>query len=193
VKRIALLTLILMVAFAPTVGSAQDGNEAAVALLPAPETFGAGWTLLVNDPTEDLLPVFRAATVGSYGGPAGARVVLNVLLVGEGMTAVRGSWEQVTDYLQEFDTRMVLEVDDERNQAIEAMAPPDGCSDVRRVEGHERIGGTAFPVGVTLCAADPDVLLVAVVSGEMNGRTGLDASDAVIEMTLAAQSATPTP
>ena len=191
--RMALLTLFFLAALAPLSAAAQDDNDAAVALLPAPETFGDGWTLLVNDPTEDLLPVFRAATIGTYGGPAGARVVLNVLLVGEGMTAIRGSWEEVTDYLQEFDSRMVLAVDDERSQQLEAMVPPDGCSDVRRVEGYESIGGTAFPVGVTLCAADPDILLVATVSGEMNGRTGVDASDAVIAMTLAAPGATPTP
>jgi hypothetical protein len=88
---------------------------------------------------------------------------------------------------------MATEQDFQRDKALETMSPPSGCSDVRRVEGSERIGGATFQVGVTLCAADPDILLVTAVSGEFNGLTGVEASDAVAEMTLAACSATPTP
>jgi len=191
--RMALLILILLAALAPVFGSAQDDNKAAVALLPGPETFGDGWVLLSNSPPEDRLPAFRAATLGTYGGPAGTRILLDVLLVAEGMTAVRESWERINDYLQGYETRMELEFDFQRDQELDAMAPPSGCADARRVEGNERIGGNVFPVGVTLCAADPDILLVAAVSGEFDGLSGIEASDAVIETTLAARSATPTP
>jgi hypothetical protein len=191
--RRALLALALVVACSPLSAVAQDDNEAAVAVLPVAETFGERWTLLSTDFPDERLPAFRAATIATYGGPNGARIVLDALLVAEGMMAIRESWERINEYLQGYQTSMALEFDFQRDKELEAMAPPSGCADARRVEGNERIGGSTFPVGVTLCAADPDILLVAAVSGEVNGLTGVASSDAVVEMTLAAHLSTPTP
>ena len=192
-SRVALLAFVLIFAISPVTVVAQDDNAAAVAVLPEPETFGDGWVLLETNSPDERLPAFRAAIIATYGGPNGTRIVLDALLVAEGMTAVRESWERINEYLQGYETNMALEFDFQRDEELEAMAPPSGCADARRVEGNERIGGTAFPVGVTLCAADPDILLVAAVSGEFNGLVGVEASDEVVEMTLAAHVATPTP
>jgi hypothetical protein len=188
-----LLPLVALYALAPVAGRAQGDNTAAVALLPPAATFGDGWVLLQTDFPGQRDPAFRAATTGTYAGPAGARLVLDVMLVGAGIPAARDAWDRGNAYLQWYDANMLPESNVQRDQQLAAMAPPAGCSDALRVEGRERIGSTAFPIGVTLCAADPDVIYVAAVSGGLSGLSGVSASDAVIEMVLAASGATPVP
>jgi hypothetical protein len=192
--RIAVVTLTLLLALAPLPSPAQDDNAPAVALFPEAELIGEGWTLLATGFPGQRHHAFRAAAVATYGGPSGARVVLDTMLVADSATAPREAWERGVAYLQWYDQNMLLESNPQRDQELAAMAPPPGCADALRIEGRERIGSTAFPIGVTLCAVEPDIIIVAAVSGELNGIAGVAASDAVIATTLAAMAmATPTP
>ena len=192
--RIAVVTLIVLLALAPLAVRAQDDNAPAVRLLPEAERFGDGWTLLATGFPGERHRAFRAAAVATYGGPSGARVVLDAMLVVDGMTASGEAWDRGVAYLQWYDENMLPASNPQRDQALAAMDPPPGCADAVRIEGRERIGSTAFPISVTLCAVDPNLIVVAAVSGELNGLSGVAASDAVIAATLAAvETATPEP
>ena len=65
--RVPLMTLVLMLALTPIVGSGQDDNEAAETVLPNAEAFGDSRTLLLTDFPEEralgfaLRPVRRMA------------------------------------------------------------------------------------------------------------------------------------
>jgi hypothetical protein len=41
-----------------------------------------------------------------------------------------------------------------------------------------------FPTGITLCAADPHLIVVAVASGGVNDRTGYEAADVVVKASI---------
>ena len=187
---IRLLTLVL--AWVPVTAFAQSDNAEAVTLLPAATLLGDGWVQLATDFPRERHPAFRAATTATYGGPNGGRVVVDVMLVAEGIVAAREAWERANAYLQWYDANMLPESNPQRDQQLATMEPPPGCADALRVEGHERIGSTAFPIGVTACAVEPDAIFVAAVSGEWNGLTGVTASDAVIAVMTQIPAATPT-
>jgi hypothetical protein len=191
--RVTLLLFALQLALAPFAGSAQINNAPAVGLLPAAEVFGDDWVLVATDFPRERHPAFRAAATATYAGPSGARLVFDVMLAAEGFAAARDAWERGNVYLQWYDANMLPESNVQRDQQLATMASPIGCSDSLRIEGRERIGSTAFPIGITLCVSDPDVIFVAAVSGELSGMTGIPASDAVIEMALASRPSTPTP
>ncbi len=191
--RLTLLLFALQLALTQLAASAQTDNAPAVDLLPAAEMFGDDWVLVTTDFPRERLPAFRAAATATYAGPGGARIVFDVMLAAEGIAAARDAWERGNVYLQWYDANMLPESNAQRDQQLANMTPPTGCSDSLRIEGRERIGSTAFPIGITLCASDPDVIFVAAVSGELSGTTGVPASDAVIEMVLASRQSTPTP
>jgi len=62
------------------------------------------------------------------------------------------------------------------------LPPPEGCAEAKRFEGVSRDFG--FPTGITLCAADPDVIVIAVASGLVNDRTGYEAADVVVKAVI---------
>ena len=77
---------------------------------------------------------------------------------------------------------------------LSALPPPPGCAKAARAEGTD--AAAEFPGGLTRCAVDPDVILLAVVSGDLAGRSGARAADALIAAALAAAGedlATPKP
>ena len=192
--RVALVILALLLTLAPQSSRAQDDNAPAVSLLPDAGSLGDDWALLSTGFPGQRHPAFRAAAVATYGGPFGARVVLDTMLVAAEVTAPLEAWERGVAYLQWYDENMLRESNPQRDQELAGMEPPPGCADALRIEGRERIGTTAFPIGVTLCAVAPDLILVAAVSGELNGLAGVAAADAVIDVTLAAMGmATPAP
>jgi hypothetical protein len=172
--------LALVVAWSPATAFSQSDNATAVALLPEAAVFGDGWSQLATDFPRERHPAFRAAATATYGGPRGARIVVDVMLVAEGMVAARESWERANAYLQWYDANMLPDANPQRDQELADMPPPPGCADALRLEGRERIGSTAFPIGVNVCAVDPDAIYVAAVSGDWDGSTGVSAADAVI-------------
>ena len=163
----------------------------ALALLPRPETLGQGWTLLDTPGFGGLSPAaFRDGANAIYGGPDGARVLITVLLVAEGRPAIRESWVLANSTIDNYRTQLDAPIGDVGD--LDRVPPPAGCAQVRRVVGRDRVFD-AFPVGMTLCAADPDVIVLAVASGDVAGLSGYQASDFAVSITLAGGEADATP
>jgi hypothetical protein len=125
--------------------------------------------------------VFREGAVGVYGGPNGARVVAVTLLLTDTRVAVRRGWENATQLFTSYGYQ--LDYDYDQMGLWDALPPPAGCAEAKRFEGVARDFG--FPTGITLCAADPDLIVVAVASGLVDDRTGYEGSDAVVEAVIA--------
>jgi len=164
------------------VGQAEDRLTA---LLPVPAAFGDGW-VRVGEPVRLVPdPAFRAGLLVAYGGPAGARATLTLLLVTDDRVAIRAAWEAASKLYDRHRTDLAYEEADA--EALAALPPPPGCAEAKRIEGpSER---DTFPTGVILCAAeaDPDLILLAVASGDVAGEAGHRAAEAVIAASLAAQ------
>ena len=169
---------------------AAQGSSAAD-MLPAPTAFGDDWALLATPaPTAEISAAFRDVAFGVYGGPNGARITLVVYLVAEGMTAVRDSWEIANKDYEAYRLEMDWGFQSTRETETATAPLPAGCADARRIYGVEKIGFQTFPVGLTLCASDPDVIVLAYASGEVNGLSGYEASDAAVAATVGSSATT---
>lgn len=168
---------------------AQDDEEPdpganAAAGLPAATVFGEGWTqaeIISPDSIErygfTMSPdVFREGAAGIYLGPNGGRMLVVNLLVSDNRVAIRASWDDASDLLGSL-TRP-FETDYSRDQALETMAPPEGCLEAKRAEGRESV--YRLPAGATLCAADDETLMLVVVYGSYSDMPGVAASDSIV-------------
>lgn len=178
----------------PAAGQPAPAGPTA-AYLPAPAAFGEGWALAstgsLNLPTE----LFRAGTLGVFTGPAGARILAAVMLVTESRVAVRRSWEEATKLFHKYSGELAYAP--QRVNILDRLPLPAGCAEAKRIDGTARQLGldTGIPMGLTLCAADPNVILLVVVSGPLGPLSGYEASDAVASLmlgTASLPSATPT-
>ena len=111
------------------------------------------------------------------------------LLITENRVAVRQSWEDATTLLNAVESR--INTDYERDAALETMAAPPECAEAKRTEGTETL--VLLPAGATMCAVDPDGIMIAVVFGSLDGQTGVAASDTVIAAALDAETMAATP
>lgn len=151
------------------------------------ELLGTGWTLLDEAPLTDLDPaVFTSGDVSTWGGPDGARARIVRYEVADTTSAVRRSWDAAGSAFESYRAEIDTDFDYGRERELTPLPLPDGCSDGRRIYGVEVLGGDAFPVGLTLCAADPNVILLVYASGTIGDRTGYEASDAVVARALTA-------
>lgn len=179
------LILATLVLIGPNIIYAQDGQvRSAEEMLPTAESLGDGWVQVSAATPTELAPAFRDAATATYGGPEGARVRISVLVVAEGMTAIRDSWELANEYFESYRSEINYGYDVSREQDLETRALPAGCADARRTFGTDQALGEVFPIGLTLCAADPAGLLLVYASGEVGGLTGHAASDRVVELAL---------
>lgn len=196
---VALLLAVLALPVLPA--TAQDptpepGPEASK-LLPDASALGDDWrltetvspNLLARYSFEMTPDVFREGAASVYVGQNGSRVVIVSLLITENRVAVRQSWEDASELLDAVNSR--LSTDYERDAALETMAAPPECAEAKRAEGTENF--VLLPAGATMCAVDPDGIVIAVVFGDLNGQTGVEASDAVIAAALGAGSTGSTP
>ena len=134
--------------------------------------------------TENLDPAFSEGVYGIYGGPDGARVVVSVFEVAEGMNAIRTSWELANGAFDNYRNQIEYGFDVSRERDLAELPLPDGCADGRRIYGVDKFGIELFPVGLELCAADPNILVLVYASGTVAGMTGYEAADAVTEIVL---------
>ena len=183
---------LLVLSAAPV--SAQDPTPEpgpnAARMLPEANAFGDGWSLsqtvnpdLLARYSFEMTPdVFREGAAGIYVGPNGSRIVVVSLLITENRVAIRQSWEDATKLLDSVSSRAIT--DYQRDQALETMDPPADCVEAKRIEGIENF--VLLPLGGTMCAIDPDVILIAVVLGDFAEQTGVPASDAVVGAALGA-------
>jgi hypothetical protein len=195
-RRFLLLVLFLPGLVPVLPATAQDtARDAAAAYVPTPAAFGDGWTLASTGSLDLPTDLFRAGTLGVFTGPAGGRILAAVMLVTESRVAVRRSWEEATDLFHKYSGELAYDPD--RDDILDRLPLPAGCVEAKRIDGTARQLGldTGIPMGLTLCAADPDVILLVVVSGALGPLTGYEASDAVASLMLGAAglpAATPT-
>lgn len=174
---------------APGAIVAQEAHvRSANALLPAAASLGSGWVQLSTNSTAELAPAFRDAATAIYGGPAGARVRISVFIVADGPYAARDSWDFANEHFESFWTEINDTDAGTTEQELEARALPAGCAKARRSSGTDQALGERFPVGLTLCAADPDTLFLVYASGEVGGLNGHAASDHLAERALSSRS-----
>jgi hypothetical protein len=175
----------LLLSAAPTYAQDEEpeaGTNAAQDL-PDAAVLGSEWVLaevISPDSIErygfTMSPdVFREGAAGIYLGPAGSRALIVRFLLTDNRVAIRRSWDDAGELLHTLGYSM--STDYSRDQELETMAPPDGCLEAKRVEGVEKV--FRLPAGATLCAGDDDSLFLVVIYGEVNGLTGVAASDAI--------------
>jgi plastocyanin len=167
---------------------APEPGAAASAYLSASDGFGPGWKRFSPTAVPNLVAgTFREGAMAAYGGPEGARVVLIALLVDEGF--VRRGWEEATTLFENYQYNLAY--DYARGEQLRNVPPPPGCAEAKRIDGPDYDDG--YLTGITLCAADPDVIVLAVASGAVNDESGFAASDNVVVAALAAGAAGATP
>lgn len=191
-KSVSILFVIalLLIAIAPMRSSAQEPDPEpgpnAAGWLPEPNELGADWiasdtvspTLIIRYSFEMSPDVFREGAARVYAGPEGTRIILVSLLISENRVAVRRSWEEATEFVDSVGSRVTYDYD--RRRVLDSMEPPPSCLEAKREEGVEDF--YLIPVGATMCATDPDGILIAIVSGTFNGQSGVAASDALVSM-----------
>lgn len=152
--------------------------------LPAESDLGPGWTKVWEagiDPGADL---FKEGVKAVYGGDGGSRAVVYAWVIQDSTTAVRRSWESTAELLGSQRYEWASDYDWSQADDIDGVDPPAGCVESSRAEGANP--DSQFPAGLTLCAVDPDVIILAIVSGELGENTGYLASDALIALALGA-------
>ncbi|MDP9366153.1 MAG: hypothetical protein M3Q10_18360 [Chloroflexota bacterium] len=186
-RLVALAVVLASLIGAGPVARAQDDAGAFVAPLDTVFTMG-GW-FVVSGSAFDLAdlsqaPYLRAGGSRVYGGPEGSRVAVIVMVTEDSGAAARNSWQIGNDLFDELRSSFDWGFGSERE--LDAQPAPIGCADMRRVEGEDD-ALASIPVAVSLCAADPNVIVLAYVSGSWNGQEGYRAADAVVATVLRAR------
>lgn len=159
--RLLLVGLVAALLAMPSAAVAQDDD-----LLPAPGALGPGWAVVQEfGPPDDLGTAFLDDRTRVYAGPSGARVVARVFIVAEGMSAARNAWEAANVLEERVRGEMDYGYDARRENEMAEVDPPAGCVATRRIYGSDRFMGEAFPVGLSLCAADAGVELIVAGDG----------------------------
>jgi len=145
--------------------------------LPSAEVIGLGWTLVATGPVDVDPAIFLDAATAVYVGPDGARAKVSVLTNLPGRAAVQRSWEFVGTVYDDARFEVTGPKDDGREEELAALPFPDGCVDVRRIDGTDPL--YRLPGAMTVCAINPDVTVLVIVSGTVDGLTGHEASDRI--------------
>jgi hypothetical protein len=159
---------------------------AATAYLPDPAALGDGWQTVRTARLDLPSEAFREGAVGVYVGPDGARVMAVIMLATQSRVAVRRSWEEAAKLFAKHAGELAAARN--RSAELDALPPPAGCVEAKRIDGSARQLriDTGIPMGITLCATDPDVIVLVVASGVVGDLTGHQASDAVASLLLGA-------
>lgn len=175
------LLLLVAVLMLPSATVAQ--TPTAVSQFPTPLDLGSeGWEMSVGPPTVAWQGVTSMQAAG-YFGPRGSRVLIFAANVEAGTSGTRQAWASANEA---FDAHITTFRADAASETALADEPAvAGCADMRRIEGTELIF-TEYPIGMSLCATDSDLIVFAYVSGLVAGEVGPAASDHVVALTLAA-------
>lgn len=192
-SRWVLAVVAFLLTFSPIMARAAQDDEVlpvtpgAGKYLPAADDLGPGWSKTWEtgiDPGADL---FKEGVVAVYGGDNGSRAIVYAWVIQDSSTAVRRSWESTTELLKNQRYEWASDYNYSEADTIDSLDPPAGCVESSRAEGSNP--DSRFPAGLTLCAVDPDVIILAIVSGELSENTGYLASDALIALALGASKA----
>lgn len=176
---------------------AQSGTPlvhppAAGSLLPPPAALGPDWTLIAASHSDTSSEGLASMASAMYGGSAGSRVFARIFIVAPGPAAASQSSITANDAFAGL-RGLVRERPASGGSALDDQPKPAGCSDAQPVEGQDA-NFPDFPAGITLCAADPDLIVLVGVFGSFGGLSGVQASDAVLDTIVRGWSAaTPTP
>jgi hypothetical protein len=178
------LACIVLLLFASVHGvSAQEPTPEpgpnASKMLPAASDLGKSWKQFQVSGLDASADIFREAAVASYGGPRGSHIVVYVYLVTESRVAVRQSWEAASDLFDQY--RYRLDYSYERDDQLQNLPAPEGCVEAKRTDGQDH--DFYMPGAATLCAADPDIIVLAVVIGGIDGIADYGISDWVAGIT----------
>jgi hypothetical protein len=176
---LAALSLVPAVAVAQEATPAADPSGRSLAYLPAAAALGDGWTATPGQHLDVSADVFIDASAVTYLGPGGARVLVRAYVNQPGRTALQRSWEAVTEDGDAIRSGLWLFV-----RELGTPSLPGGCVDAKRFEGADPV--FAIAVGITQCAAEPDVTILVVASGTVDGRSGAAASDHVASLAVQA-------
>jgi hypothetical protein len=188
-SRILTAVLVLLGSLIPSIALAiQDEDPLPVTpgagrYLPEATDLGPGWVSIWQagiDPGADL---FKEGVKAVYGGDTGSRAVVYAWVIQDSTTAVRRSWEATAELLSSQRYEWASDYDWSQASEIDGLEPPSGCVESSRAEGSN--ADSQYPAGLTLCAVDPDVIVLTIVSGELDGESGYLASDALIRISLA--------
>jgi len=152
--------------------------------LPTAEAIGDGW---IETSRAGIAPgpeLFREGVRAVYGGPEGARVLVYVWLTQDGETARQGAWDTTAAFLLTKSQQWAADTSSLQVGAASTPSPLSGCTDLGRAEGVDP--DSQIPGGLTLCAVDPDVIVLTIVSGKLDGVRGSQASDALLQIALEA-------
>ena len=192
-SRWVLAVVAFLLTFSPIMARAAQDDEVLPVTpgagkdLPAADDLGPGWSKTWEtgiDPGADL---FKEGVVAVYGGDNGSRAIVYAWVIQDSSTAVRRSWESTTELLKNQRYEWASDYNYSEADTIDSLDPPAGCVESSRAEGSNP--DSRFPAGLTLCAVDPDVIILAIVSGELSENTGYLASAALIALALGASKA----
>ena len=174
---VAILFITSLLASAGNVVNAQDQTPEpgpnAAKLLPSGAKLGKGWKQAEVRGLEASADLFQEGAVASYTGPNGSRAVVYAWLVTSSRAAVRQSWESTSSL---FDTyHYSLNYGYERDRQLESVPAPEGCTEAKRTDGEDKY--LYAPAAITMCAADPDRIVLAVVVGGISGINDYTISD----------------
>ena len=104
------------------------------------------------------------------------------MAVNPGPAAARDAWELGNQTFNNFLPTFTVSYPSESRLADTPLVTT--CADMRRIEG-EDIVLKGLPVGMSLCAADPDEIIFVYTSGAIDGASGAAAADRIIALMLA--------
>jgi hypothetical protein len=182
-KRVlcVLFVLALLASGSPTLAQDPTPEPGANAskMLPSGAWIGKGWKRTELRGVDADANLFREAAVASYGGPQGSRVVIFVFLQTDSREAVRQSWEAVSSSFDTYKYRLGYGY--ERDQQLQTIAAPEGCAEAKRAEGEDQ--AFLVPTAITMCGADPDIIILVIVSGPIGGVADYTISDWIASQT----------
>jgi hypothetical protein len=186
-RALALLSVMLTLAGSATLAAAPPS---AGSLLP-PGALGPNWALIGASQIDPAQAPFASTASAMYGGPAGSRVFVRVFVAAPGSSAARQTWDAAEQAFAGLRS-LVRESTAVGGSVVADRPAPAGCAEARRAEGQDA-SFPDFPAGLTLCEADLDLVVLVGVFGTIDGRTGSQASDAVLATILRGRgAATPT-
>jgi hypothetical protein len=152
--------------------------------LPSAGAIGEGWSDVSQMGIAPGRDLFREGVKAVYGGPEGSRALVYVRLTKDGETARQSAWDQTAAFFRIKSQQWAAEASSMPANNASTPSPLASCRDVRQAEGVDP--ETQIAGGLTLCAVDPDVIVLTIVSGELDGGSGVHASDALLQIALEA-------
>jgi hypothetical protein len=187
--RVLAILLLLALGWGSSVsaqGEVPPVTPRAGSFLPSAADLGSDWQEISQAGSAPTPELFAEGVKAVYGGPDGSRALVYVWVTRDDTTTVGRSWDVTVDFLNSKLAQYASQFDAPAVQALQELEPPAGCAEAARAEGLDP--DQNFPGGLTLCAVEPDVIIMTIVSGTLNADSGYLASDALVELALEARS-----